>query len=185
VTETPTPTATSCADIYEPDNSAFQARSIVVNGDPQQHNHHIPLDQDWVKFAGTPGYVYTIRVFNLQGGIDNDTILELYDQDGMTLLAWNDEDPVNGPGSRIDWVFGSSGTYYARVLQYQPGEVWGCQYWYSLQVTRQALTPTPAATATATETPMPTATTTPPPTATRTPTAQGFNVFLPIIVSWR
>ncbi len=183
MTQTPTPTATSCADIYEPDNSAFQARSIVVNGDPQQHNHHMPLDQDWVKFSGMPGYVYTIRVFGLQGGIDNDTILELYDQDGLTLLAWNDEDPVSGPGSRIDFQFAFPGTYYARVLQYQPGEVWGCQFAYSLQVTRQALTPTP--TATATDTPVPTATPTPPPTATPTPTStpQRFDLYLPIIVS--
>ena len=142
-TETPSPTPTTCFDIYEPDNTPAQARAISISGEVQQHSHALAGDQDWVKFPVLPGYVYTIRTFGLQGQ-NNDTVLDLYAPDGVTLLQHNDDDPVDGgPGSRIDYQSGSSGTYYARVMQLRPDEIWGCQYVYYLQVQRSTATPTP------------------------------------------
>lgn len=166
-TFTPTATPTTCFDVYEPDNTPLQARSIGIAGEIQQRSNALPLDEDWVKFSAVPGYVYTIRTLGLLGP-NNDTLLQLYASDAWTKLAENDEDAVDGgPASRIDWAFAGEGTYYARVRQFRPNEVYGCDIVYYLQVTRAAFTPTPTATSTATATTTPTATPTETPTSTR------------------
>jgi hypothetical protein len=154
ITQTPTPSATptTCFDIYEPDNTPAQARAISIGGEVQQHSHAVAHDQDWVKFPALPGYIYTMRTLGLLGA-NNDTVIELYDTDGVTMLAHNDDDPVEGgPGSRIDFEFDASGMYYLKVKQLRGAEIWGCQYVYYLQIQREAA-PTPTATVSPTATP--------------------------------
>jgi hypothetical protein len=144
----------------------------------QQHSNAVADDEDWVKLPGVPGYVYTIRTYGLMG-VNDDTVLDLYGPDGVTLLAHNDDDPVDGgPGSRIDYVFPSSDTYYAREMQVRPDEVFGCETVYYMQVTRSELTPTPTATASPTPTVSATATA----TATATP-GPTYDIYLPVIVT--
>ncbi len=102
-------------DTYEPDDSPSQANSITVNGSAQTHNFYVAGDNDWVKFWAANGRSYVIETFNLGGFCD--TLLFLYDTDGTTLMAYND-DYGGGLGSRISWTAPADGYYYIRVRHY-------------------------------------------------------------------
>jgi len=156
-TVTATPTATPCTDPYEPDDFWYQAKTILVGATWQDHLHQAPGDVDYVKFTAAEGRTYVIRTGFLGDGPQNDTTLTLYGTDGLTPLAYNDQDPENPPASRIDWTCPADGTYYVRVAQFNP-EVGGCDFSYGLNVSLSPAPPTP--------TPTPMAT----PTATATPT---------------
>jgi hypothetical protein len=159
-TSTITPTAPPCADAYEPDDEWFQARSIIADEPAQAHNFHRAGDVDFVKFAALNGGTYTMRTFNLGGRPANDTTLTLYDVDGTTQLAYNDEHPLEEPGaSRIVWKATDTGTYFLKAAQFNP-DVGGCELTYLLEVTHAADTPTPTA----------------------SPTVPPYQVFLPIIM---
>jgi hypothetical protein len=68
-------------------------------------------DIDWVRFDAVKGCTYT-----LETTLDTlkDTVLYLFDTDGTTMLAV-DDDSGAGLASRIDWICPTSGTYYAEV----------------------------------------------------------------------
>ncbi|MFN8474916.1 MAG: pre-peptidase C-terminal domain-containing protein [Anaerolineae bacterium] len=149
-------------DAFEPDNSAAQARPITTDGSPQSHNFTPDGDSDWVRFDAVPGEPYVIQTSNLSG--DCDTVLHLYDTDGVTELTTNDDYGV-GPGSRITYIFPRAGTYYARVHHYRSNRS-GRGTSYSLSVTRGAQPPSPTPTATPPATPVPTST--PPASGIRT-----------------
>ena len=84
-----------------------------------------PTDLDWVKFDAVAGAVYTIRTDNLLGSTD--TYLTLYDTDGTTLLAYNDDiNPGVDRRSRIEWRAPASGRYYARVRDFYQSGAHGC-----------------------------------------------------------
>jgi hypothetical protein len=75
-------------------------------------------------------------------GPNSDTVLELYAEDGVTLLARNDDDLIDGgPASRID-VEATAGVYFVRVMQARPADVWGCAYSYYVSVVEGTPTPT-------------------------------------------
>lgn len=151
-TDTATPTATPCTDLYEPDDTWTKAKTILVGDSWQTHLHQVPGDVDYVKFTAAGGRNYTIRTDFLSDAPHNDTTLTLYGTDGVTLLAYNDQDPENPPASRIDWTCPADGTYFVKVAQFDP-EVGGCDVSYRLNVSLLPATPTPTATATATPTP--------------------------------
>lgn len=163
VTATPTgtPTATPCTDDYEPDDAWHQAKTLVVGEGSQHHLFQIPGDVDYVKFVAIAGQDYQARTVFLGGGLANDTTLTLYDTDGATQLAYNDDDPLNPPASLIDWHCSAGGTYFVKAAQFSPA-VGGCEFSYSLNISLLPSTATP----TSTPGPTPTAT----PTATRTST---------------
>ncbi len=141
-TPTVTPTATPCMDAYEPDDEWLRARSIVVGEPAQAHNFHRAGDMDFVKFAALASETYTMHTFNLGGRPDNDTTLTLYDVDGTTQLAYNDEHPLEEPGaSRIVWEATDTGTYFLKAAQFNP-DVGGCELTYLLEVMHGTPTPT-------------------------------------------
>jgi formylglycine-generating enzyme required for sulfatase activity len=176
-TATPTGTAVPCRDEYEPDDFWYQARPVTVDALPQAHSHHVAGDVDFVKFAAEPGMTYRVRTFDLGGRPDNDTTLTLYDRDGQTQIAYNDEHPQEqAGGSRIEWQASQDGTYFVKTGQFNPS-AGGCGLTYWLEVNRLSTptptsTPSPTPTATPTRTPTPTSTpsSTPTATPTRTPT---------------
>ena len=71
-------------------------------------------DVDWFKFQAVAGKHYTLAT---QLGTLNDSVLSLYDRNGTTLLASND-DYGSSLASRIDWTAPASGTYYLVVAGY-------------------------------------------------------------------
>jgi hypothetical protein len=132
-----------------------------VDGPAQEHGSHAADDVDFVKFAAQAGETYLMRTFNLGGRPDNDTTLTLYDLDGTTQLAFNDEHPLEELGaSRIVWEAVNTGTYFLKVAQFNQA-VGGCELTYLLEVTRSAPMPT--------ATPTPTGTVAPPTHQTHLP----------------
>ena len=118
-------------DAYESDDNSLNAQSIDL-GQIQRHNFSGPGDRDWIKFAAEGGTYYLISTSNL--GTAADTYLYLYDTNGTTLLASND-DYGGSLASQIEWRAPSSGTYYVMVQHWNPN-VGGCGTGYRLSVSR-------------------------------------------------
>jgi subtilisin family serine protease/murein DD-endopeptidase MepM/ murein hydrolase activator NlpD len=89
-------------------------------------------DQDWFRFQAVVGERYLIRTSNLDDGVD--TYLEVYDQDGFTVLA-TDDDGGDGDASSLQWEAPADGTYFIRVTP-ATGSSYGCDTsnYYSLSV---------------------------------------------------
>ncbi|HJZ47868.1 MAG TPA: fibronectin type III domain-containing protein, partial [Roseiflexaceae bacterium] len=117
-------------DFYEPDNSGDQASPFVL-GETQQHAISVPSDQDWVVFRAAAGWTYRIETSDLASGVD--TYLELYDRDGTTLLAANDD--TNGSlASLIVHSLHAAGFYYVKVRHYSSSRG-NPNYTYNLRIT--------------------------------------------------
>ncbi len=139
---TPTPTAAPCVDAYEPDGVAATARLFYI-GSTQKHSICPATDADWVRFYARAGKVYTIRTANL--GVGLDTYMYLFDSDGSTILAQND-DGGDGVASRIDFYPKRDDYYFAQVKN--AGDIGGPDQTYDLILTVAAGVPQPASTAT-------------------------------------
>jgi len=91
-------------------NNSGQATNVGVNsstpGDIEYTN-----DQDWFRFGASAGQTY---VFETTAGSLSDTLLALFDKDGTTVLAIDDDSGL-GAASRIEWTAQSSGSHYLRV----------------------------------------------------------------------
>ena len=87
-------------------------------------------DQDWIKFDAQEGITYTLQTSNL--GPQSDTYIYLYDQDGTTLLASND-DYGGSLASRIDWTAPASGIYYVQIRHWNPNAS-GCGTRYNFTI---------------------------------------------------
>ncbi|MGA2504173.1 MAG: sortase [Anaerolineales bacterium] len=120
-------------DTYEPDNNYSQAKIISTDGIPQSHINTPSTEEDWVKFNAVVGHHYDIRTrltndVNESDTAANDTLLYLYNTDGVTVLASNDDVGYatwyNGyyfyRESLISWTALSTGVYYVRELQWGP-----------------------------------------------------------------
>ncbi len=119
---------TAAGDIYE-DNDDVSSGATWLTG-VQTHNFDQPADEDWVKLAVKEGQVYRIFTSNL--GANADTYIYLFDQDGMTLLASND-DSGGSLASLIEWVAPADGIYYILIKQWNPS-AGGCGTSYSIRL---------------------------------------------------
>jgi hypothetical protein len=116
-------------DAYEDDNSYTTAKTITL-GQAQRHNITSQGDQDWDKFTAQAGQTYIMTTSDL--GDLSDTVMELYDRDGSTLLDSND-DYGDTIASQITWTAPASGTYYVMVHDWN-GATSGCGTSYSLTI---------------------------------------------------
>ena len=123
---------TVAADAYEDDNTYTSARPIETGGAWQIHNIHTEEDQDWVWFTALPSITYTLATTNTGGHAD--TVLYLYENDGTTLIASNDDDPDNWPASHLEWRAPAGGAYYVKVDHWDPW-AYGCTTEYGLSIT--------------------------------------------------
>jgi hypothetical protein len=131
---TPEPTPIPGGDEYEPDDTCGQANTIA-EGVLQHHTFHDFGDIDYMIFYAFTGDRYTIETFSPVD--DTDTVLFLFDTDGITLLAYNDDndDYRNLPESphphkdkedkntrslqsTIVWQCPADGAYYLCVVEY-------------------------------------------------------------------
>ena len=141
-TPSPTPTVTPtppCLDAYEPDNVWSQSKLLVIGAAAQEHNFHQAGDVDYVKFGVLAGQALTFTARDIAPGVD--TTLTLYDTDGQTQLAYNDVDPYDPTGSRIDWTAPIAGTYFLKAAHFNPG-AGNCAMTYTLAA--QIASPTPS-----------------------------------------
>lgn len=96
-------------DSYEPDNSSTQYTAINVYSEisTQEHTIHTDSDQDWFRFQGVAGRIYT---FMSTGTID--VRIYLYADDGVTLLGEDDDD---GEGYNFYLQFAPTTTAYYKL----------------------------------------------------------------------
>ncbi|GEM_PF-3297614 len=121
----PSPASVSAADPdeYEADDMFKQAKVIVIeNVTPQHHTFHKPEDADWVKFYGLSSVKkYSVEARNL--GKDCDVRLEIYDRDGLSLLAYLDTMGDTQAEEILQYSFDQDGIYYVKVIWSEPGTV--------------------------------------------------------------
>ena len=123
-----------CPDAYEPDDTWVQVHVIATDGTAQRHTFHQANDADWITFEVTDtNAVYLIETFDLSGA---DTVIYLYDSDGVRLLDWNDDAAPRTTASRLTFHPYHTGTFYVRIVNYDPS-VSGCDIGYSVRVAAQ------------------------------------------------
>ncbi len=119
-------------DAYEVDDSAGQSSVIAVGSTQTDHWFHSHGDPDWARFQAEAGKNYFFETRNL--GRECDTVLALYDRDGITRIALDDDSGSESLASRIVWRCPRDGTYYLRVTDYSPDMI-GLQTRYDLYAT--------------------------------------------------
>ena len=142
-TATPSPTP-ACQDSFEPDDAWNQAKLLVIGAPLQQHNIHASGNVDYVKVGVSGGQTLVLRARDI--GPNVDTTLTLFDTNGISQLAYNDVDPSDPTGSRIDWTAPAAGTYFVKVAHFDP-TAGGCDQTYLLSASLP-VTPTPSPTVT-------------------------------------
>jgi hypothetical protein len=117
-TVTATATVTPVVDAYEPDNTYLQSSTIAMNSTQSHHSINPQTDVDWIRFSvhSVPNPI-TIDT----SGATGDTRLWLYDSNGNTALAYNDD--YNGLWSHIAYTITQAGTYYIKVDSYNNASV--------------------------------------------------------------
>lgn len=99
------------SDSNEPNNTSGTA--TTVTGTIYGNTFFDVGDQDWFKFTVTDGDKVTIETVELGDGCD--TYLVLYDTDGATSLASNNDRSASDLSSIITYSFDEGGTYYVRA----------------------------------------------------------------------
>jgi len=120
-------------DIYEPDNLFDQAKIIVPDNQfAQYHNFHDTGDSDWILFYGVKDVTYSIEAFDL--GSQCDVVLEIYKNDGETLIKgkWN----WSGTGSNefMSWQCPEDNIYYLKI--YNHLDTGGLNTGYAIKIYR-------------------------------------------------
>ncbi len=103
--------ATFAVDTYEPDDTSGTA-GIILLSMPQDRDLDPAGDDDYVQFAAVAGERYVLVT---SGTTITDTELFLYDLDGITQLAYNDDAGFYDFFSSIFWSCPETGTYYLKV----------------------------------------------------------------------
>jgi hypothetical protein len=140
---TPTPTQGPCYDAEEPDGVPETAKLILI-GQTQHHSFCPAGDADWARFYARAGKVYTIRTFNLGTGVD--TYMWLFDSDGKTVLAYNDDGGTADVSSRLDFYPQRDDYYFVQVKD--AGDIGGSDQTYDLALAVAPGAPQPPGTAT-------------------------------------
>jgi len=99
-------------DDFEPDDRPQQAAALQTTGVRQTHNFHNRADRDWVRYEAQAGTVYLIETQVQKAQCD--TLLWLYDSDGASPLAF-DDDGGEGYAARLVWRAPHTGTFYVEL----------------------------------------------------------------------
>jgi murein DD-endopeptidase MepM/ murein hydrolase activator NlpD len=121
------------ADIQEPNDNYYTASPITPNGASQSQLFDIAQDEDWFRLVTVVGGKYVISTSNLAAGAD--TVLQVYDMDGLTVLASDDNGGGNA-ASRLEWYAPASGSYFIRVTK-ASGSTYSCSANYSISATQE------------------------------------------------
>lgn len=104
------------ADARESNNTPATATAITPSSPLASNTIYPAGDQDWFSFSVAAGDKARIETKNLGDGCD--TYLEIYDTNGTTVIAVNDDRALGDTSSLLQYEFASAGTYYARVTAY-------------------------------------------------------------------
>jgi murein DD-endopeptidase MepM/ murein hydrolase activator NlpD len=115
--------------IHEINDNSDSSTTISTDNTSISDNFDIQTDEDWFNFDGLATREYVIRTNTLSTSVD--TTLELYDVDGETLLA-TDDNNGGGNASQIEWQAPQDGRYYLRVTR-SAGSSYRCDSTYEIQ----------------------------------------------------
>lgn len=104
--------ATCDPDQYEDDDVVHQAAALPV-GESQRHDF---CDDavDWTVFSARAGFIYTITTSSFDWRVD--TGIALFDYDGQTLIAANDDLPGNSDfSSSLTWQANRNEEFFIRA----------------------------------------------------------------------
>jgi hypothetical protein len=90
---------------------------LTTDGTEVSGQFESPGDEDWFRFEVEAGRRYIIETVNLSAGCD--TVMEIYESDGTTLLAY-DDDSGGGSASRLEGLINNSRTLFIRLRHYSP-----------------------------------------------------------------
>jgi|GEM_PF-4063222 len=106
----------SCHDDNEPNDTPDAAAGPIAYGSENDGCIDPPGDEDWFTFSATAGDIIEVRVRHSNSDSQLDPTLTLYDTDGTTILAFNDDE--NFPASfdsRLTFCMPSTGTFFLQV----------------------------------------------------------------------
>jgi len=119
-------------DPFEGDNRPENAGIVFLNGKtPQNRNFHQYGDEDWVRFPGVAGEIYTIRIVGQ--GDSCRAITEIYDDKNVRLAVR--ETPLGEGLLRWEWKCGQDGVFFIRIRNSDSG-AFGAGTGYQLDVFR-------------------------------------------------
>ena len=110
-----------------PPLSARSTATPIVSNQPDLHLTYFydpdgdgkgELDTDFFRFDASSGVTYTIETINLLSHCD--TILDVIDTNGTTVLATNDDRAPGDLSSLLVWTAPRTDTFYIRSKPYQP-----------------------------------------------------------------
>ena len=104
------------ADAFEDDDTSLTAASLATDGSLGHHTFFPAGDDDWGVFTALGGDQYVIKTQDLLDGAD--TVLELYDSDGSTLLLANNDRDGTTRASRITVTPAATQLYFVRVFRF-------------------------------------------------------------------
>ncbi|MFC1505431.1 dockerin type I domain-containing protein, partial [Thermodesulfobacteriota bacterium] len=119
-----------CSDDYETDN-AYAKANVIPLRTYQYHNFHNNGDEDWIKFYGIPEVTYVIMT--AFQGTNCDPVIELFENDGQTLLAQKNTEGNPHAQESLYWQCAKEGIYYAKIRNYDPS-IYGTNTEYRLEV---------------------------------------------------
>lgn len=93
-------------------DSPLVATPVPVGGGPLEACVDVPGDLDYFLFAATSGRTYRILSSHMSGGMDS--VLYLFDSDGRSILAVDDNSGTAG-GSQIEWTAPRDGVFFFLV----------------------------------------------------------------------
>ncbi len=100
------------SDTYEPDDTIEDASHLTIDTE-YEHTIAPEGDEDWFSFDVEAGKTYFLVTYDWSGSSDLDNYLELYDSDGMTVLAANDD--YNDLFAGVRFTADETETLYALV----------------------------------------------------------------------
>lgn len=106
----------ACFDDNEPNDTPDTATGPIAYDDDEEGCVDPPGDEDWFTFSATAGDIIEARVRASNFDTQLDPTLILYDTDGETILALNDDEnfPISF-NSRITFCMPSTGTFFLHV----------------------------------------------------------------------
>jgi LasA protease len=132
---------THCGDAYEPNDEQASAATMDY-GDVRLGLVCPAGDQDLFAFTGRSGDRVVIGVEAASDGSSLDSTLQLLDCDGTTVLAENDDEATGRPDSHIHHVLPHDGTFTVRVRDASHPAAGGADFFYTLHVMTDTVTPT-------------------------------------------
>ncbi len=123
-----------CSDPHEPNDTSGQATPISYGSTLTDPDICPEADVDYYSFLGSAGDTIVADIDAQNIGSVLDSYLYLYDTDGVTELAENDDH--DGLDSRIEYALPTDGTYYLKVREYDHPNEGGPGYFYAISLWR-------------------------------------------------